>query len=151
MKRWTRRVRAAFGMGFAWAFAGAIVGGIFEAIDNILPGALPFISKVDMWPQTLAIPFFIGGVLFSVVLAIAARNRRFGELSLPRFAALGSVAGLLLSARAVSLGAPVFFIGIATVGSALLASGSLALARVAERRDLLNTGGHAGELSEHTD
>jgi hypothetical protein len=140
MKRWLRRIRGAFGMGLAWALAGVAVGGFFEAVDNVLPGALPFISRVDMWPQTLAIPGFLGGVVFSAVLAIAGSHRRFGELSLPRFAAWGAVAGLLLGGLAVAVGAPAFFIGITTFGSAIIASGSLALARMAEKRELLNAG-----------
>lgn len=127
-------------MGLAWAVGGMLVGGLFELIDNVLPGALPFISRIDMWPQTLAIPFFLGGVIFSVVLAIAASRRRFGELSLPRFATFGAVAGLLLGGIGMSKGAPLLFLGITTFASAIAASGSLVLARMAEKRDLLNSG-----------
>jgi hypothetical protein len=132
-------------MGLAWAIAGATVGGVFEAIDNVLPGALPFIARIDMWPQTLAIPGFLGGVVFSVVLAIAGSRRRFRELSLPRFAAWGAVAGLLLGGLAVAAGAPVLFIGITTLFSATAAAGSLALARMAEKRELLDAGEDAAE------
>jgi hypothetical protein len=138
MKRWLRRVRGVLGMGLAWAVGGMLVGGLFELIDNVLPGALPFISRVDMWPQTLAIPFFLAGVIFSVVLAVVASRRRFGELSLPRFAAWGAAAGLVLGGIAVSMGAPVLFLGILTLASAIAASGSLVLARLAEKRELLN-------------
>jgi hypothetical protein len=137
MRTWPRRIRAAFGMGLAWAIAGAAVGGLFEAIDNVLPGALPFISRVDMWPQTLAIPGFLGGVVFSAVLAIAGSRRRFSELSLPRFAAWGTVAGVLLGGLGMALGAPAIFMGIMALGSAITASGSLVLARMAEKRELL--------------
>lgn len=161
MKRWLRRIRGAFGMGLAWAVAGAVVGGFFEAVDNVLPGALPFVSRVDMWPQTLAIPGFLGGVVFSVVLAIAGSRRRFGELSLPRFAAWGAVAGLLLGGLAMAAGAPILFLGIMTVASVITASGSLALARMAEKRELLDAGenearagsaeGDAQELLEERD
>lgn len=147
MRRWVRRVRGAIGMGIAWAIGGALVGGLFELVDNILPGALPWISRVDMWPQTLAIPGFIGGVVFSVVLGIAGSHRRFGQLSLPRFAAWGAVAGLLLGSLAVALGAPAVFLGLTTLGSAIAASGSLALARMAENRDLLNPSTDVPELA----
>jgi len=140
VKLWLRRIRAAFGMGLAWAAAGAVVGGLFEAIDNVLPGALPFIARVDMWPQTLAIPGFLGGVVFSGVLAIAGSHRRFGELSPLRFAAWGAVAGLLLGGLALAAGAPAFFIAITTLWSALAAAGSLALASMAEKRELLGDG-----------
>jgi hypothetical protein len=138
MHTWLRRARAAVGMGFAWAVAGALVGGLFELVDNVLPGVFPFIRRVDMWPQTLAIPGFLGGILFSLVLGIVGRRRRFAELSLPQFAAWGAVAGALLGGYALANGAPAYFIGIATLGSAIAAPGSLALARMAEKRDLLN-------------
>lgn len=140
MRRWLRRIRGAFGMGLAWALAGVLVGGFIELVDNILPGALPIASRVDMWPQTLAIPGFLGGVIFSVVLGIVGGRRRFGELSLPRFAAWGASAGLLLGGLAMALGAPAIFIGIMTLGSAIAASGSLALARMAEKRELIDVG-----------
>lgn len=146
MKRWLRRIRGAFGMGLAWAIGGALVGGLFELIDNILPGALPWISRVDMWPQTLAIPGFVGGVVFSVVLGIVGSHRRFSELSLPRFAAWGAVAGLLLGGLAMALGAPAVFLGVTTLGSAIAASGSLALARMAENRELLKAGAEVSEV-----
>jgi len=78
-------------MGLTWAGAGALVGGLMEAIANFVPS----LNAVDMWIPLFVIPGFVGGVLFSVVLGIAGRNRRFDELSLPRFAAWGAVPGLL--------------------------------------------------------
>jgi hypothetical protein len=146
MTKWLKRVRGVFGMGLAWAVGGALVGGLIELIDNILPGALPMASLVDMWPQTLAIPGFLGGVVFAVVLGIVGSRRRFGALSLPRFAAWGAVAGLLLGGLGVWAGAPLYFLGITTLGSVIAASGSLVLARMAERRELLNAGEDAAAL-----
>jgi hypothetical protein len=134
-------------MGLIWAVGGVGIGGLFELIDNVAPGALPFISRVDMWPQTLAIPFFIAGLVFGAVLAIVGSRRRFDELSIPRFTAWGAVAGLLLGGIAVLLGikAPVLAVGILTLGSAVSAAASLTLARVAERRELLSSGGSVGD------
>jgi hypothetical protein len=86
-------------------------------------------SRVDMWPQTLAIPGFIGGVHFAVVLMIAARRQRSDQLSMPRFSALGAVAGLALGALAMAIGAPVMFLGIMTFAGTVAAAGSLLLAR----------------------
>jgi hypothetical protein len=140
MKRWLRRVRAALGMGLLWAAGGAGVGGLIELLDNVLPGGFPMASAVDMWPQTLAIPFFLGGVLFSVVLGIAGRRRRFDQLSLPQFSAWGALAGLLLGLLPVSRGAPAVFLAVTTLVSAVAAAGSLALARRAENRELLAAG-----------
>ncbi|QJR37220.1 hypothetical protein [Gemmatimonas groenlandica] len=129
MPIWLKRVRATLGMGVLWAVGGIGVGGLIELLDNVLPGGLAMASKVDMWPQTLAIPGFIGGVIFAVVLMIAARRQRFDELSLPTFAAMGAVAGLALGAIAMAIGAPVMFLGIMTVAGTAAATGSLLLAR----------------------
>jgi hypothetical protein len=146
MKRWLRRVRGAVGMGLIWAAGGAGVGGLIELLDNVLPGGLAMASAVDMWPQTLAIPSFLGGVVFALVLGIAGRRRRFHELSLPQFAGWGAVAGLLLGGFAVSKGAPALFMGITTIWSAVAAAGSLALARVGEDREPLAVGAETAEL-----
>lgn len=138
MHQWLRRVRGAVGMGLAWgAGFGVGVGGLIELIDNILPAAHPFTRLVDMWPQTLAIPGFVGGVLFAALLAVAGGGRRFGELSLARVAAVGAPAGVLLGAVGVANGAPALFILLTTLGSTLAASASLALARTAQDRGML--------------
>jgi hypothetical protein len=134
---WRRRVRGTLGLALLWAGGMAGVGGLIELLDNILPGGLPMASGVDMWPQTLALVGFLGGAIFAVVLGVAGRRRRFDQLSLPRFAAWGAVAGLLLGLRPLSLGAPAAFLVVTSLGSALAAAASLALARVADRRERL--------------
>lgn len=148
MGKWLRRVRGAVGMGLTWAVGGALIGFGIELVHNVWPN--PLGAFVDIWPAVLAYPAFLGGVVFSVVLGIAGRRRRFDELSLPRFAAWGALGGLLASlfpAALVAVGlatpnAPLWQITLAlavplTVGSALAASGSLALARMAEDRELM--------------
>ena len=137
MQSLMRRVRGVLGMGVIWGVAGAAIGGVLELIDNILPGALPFISRVDMWPQTLAIPGFMGGVIFALVLMIAGGRRRFDELSIPRFAAWGALAGLVLGSIGVSNGLPLYVLGITALGGAVAASGALSLARRAGDRERL--------------
>ena len=123
MTRRLRRVRAAVGMGLIWGVGWAIVGGaIMEGIVD------PHGKILDMWPQTLAIPGLLCGALFSVMLGIAPSGRRFDELSLPRFGALGAGTGLLLGGLVV--------ITPLTILSAASATASLALARMAERRAL---------------
>ena len=139
MRQLLRRLRGAAGLSLLWAAAGIGVGGFFELIDNVAPGALPFIARLDMWPQTMALVFFLGALVFTALVGIVERNRRLEELSLPRFAGWGALAGLLLG---VALGAPPLFLGITTAGSSIAAAGSLALARVAEKRARL--GGGAG-------
>jgi hypothetical protein len=140
VRKWPRRIRGAFGMGLLWAAGGAGVGGLIELLDNVLPGGFALASAVDMWPQTLAIPSFLGGVIFALVLGIAGARRRFDELSVPLFAAWGAVAGVLLGALGMAMGAPLVFMGITTLWSASAAAGSLALARRSEDRELLAAG-----------
>ena len=145
MSQWRRRLRGAAGMGLIWAAGGAALGGVFELIDNVFPGALPFISRLDMWPQTLAIPGFLGGVLFATLLGIVGGRHRFDELSLPRFVAWGAVAGVVLGGLAMAIGAPIAFVGITTLLSAAGAGGSLVIARIAEKRELVGAGSEVSD------
>jgi len=84
-----------------------------------------------MWPQVMAIIFFLGAAVFSALLWIAEGRRRFEELSLARFAAWGLGAGALLGAFLVSKGAPGVFAVITPLGTGIAATGSLAIARAA--------------------
>lgn len=155
MKKWLRRIRGAVGMGLTWAAGWALFGVLIGVTSRLLPG-LPWDSFFEVFDAplpALAIPGFFGGALFSMVLGIAGRRRRFDELSLPRFAAWGAVGGLLLSLVPAALVA----VGLASLGrpdtglwkitatisgplillSALSACGSLMLARMAVDRKLL--------------
>ena len=146
MPTWFKRVRATLGMGLLWAAGGMGVGGVIELLDNVLPGGLAMASRVDMWPQTLAIPGFIGGVIFAVLLMIAARVQRFDELSMPRFAAWGAVAGLALGVIAMAIGAPVMFLGIMSMAGTVAGAGSLLIARRASSPAALPSADEAPEL-----
>jgi hypothetical protein len=132
-------------MGLTWAVAWAIVGGgLMEGIVD------PNGRILDMWPQTLAIPGFLGGVVFSVVLWMTEGRRRFDELSLPRFAVWGAVAGGVLGALALAAGAfpgvtPLWLRAAALIGPVAIlcagsAAGTLALAKKAVERGLLDAG-----------
>ena len=55
-----------------------------------------FFDAFDAPLPALAIPGFVGGIFFSIVLGIAARRRSFRELSLPVFALWGALGGVLL-------------------------------------------------------
>ena len=83
MSGWGRRIRGAVGMGLCWA-AGWPIGGVLIGVtSNLLPG-LPwdaFFEVFDAPLPALAIPGFFGGALFSIVLGIAGRRRRFSEMS----------------------------------------------------------------------
>ena len=149
MTRWVRRLRGAIGMGVTWAFAWALTGLLIGVTSRIFPA--PFWARVfavfDAPLPALAIPGFVGGALFSVVLGLAGRRRRFDQLSIPRFAAWGAIGGLLLSLVPAGMAAvrlATFEVDVwqltATIAgplivlSALSAAGSLALARRGESR-----------------
>jgi hypothetical protein len=147
MNEWRRRIRGALGLALTWAVGGACLGFAIELVHNVWPN--PLGALVDIWPAALAYPAFFGGLAFSAVLGIAARRRRFHELSLPKFAAWGAVGGLLVSlipAAMVTVGlasanASVWKLtaalaGPLMVGTAVAAAGSLALGRLAEHRAL---------------
>jgi hypothetical protein len=157
MKKWPRRIRAAAGMGLTWAVAWAPVGlliGLVLEGNSRTPDEFP----IDDWVMPLVILGFLGGAIFSGVLRIAGGRRRFDELSLPRFGAWGALGGLVLGVLAIAAWqldagfGPVLWsraaviAGSATLLSAVSASGSLALARRAEERELLDTGADVAEV-----
>ena len=157
MKEWLRRIRGALGMGLTWAVGGFLVGSGIEIISNVWP--TPLGSMVDIWPAALGFPAFFGGVVFSTVLGIAGRRRRFDELSLPRFAAWGAVSGLLVGlipAAMVAVGVASANVdlwlltaalsGLVALLTAVSATGSLALARMAEDRALLEASEDVAEV-----
>ena len=144
VKEWLRRIRGAIGMGLTWALAWAPVGLLIMLIVD------PSDSMDEPWLLVGAYPGFIGGVLFSAVLAIAEGRRRFDELSLSRVGAWGAAAGLLLGLLPFALLAagaptelPLWLLGVVIIGPITLLSagsalGTLALARRAEERELLD-------------
>ena len=136
MNRWLRRARGGLAMAVTWAMLWMPVG--------LLVGMLvdPDGSMDEPWLLVGALPGFLGGVAFALVLGIVARRRRFDELSVPRFAAWGAAAGLLVGAIWVALAAAsdpprwalyAVVIGFLTVQSAVSAAVSLAVARRAQR------------------
>ena len=96
MPRWLRVIRGMIGTGLTFAAGvGVVASMIFVLPTWLLLGGdsgremLVMIIKSSIW----AFPI---GVAFSGVLAITGRGLPFDKLSLPRFAALGAGAGLLL-------------------------------------------------------
>ena len=96
---------------------------------------------------------------FSGVLSLAAHRRRFDELTLTRVAALGAVGGVFVSLVpaaliAGGLGTPsvpvvaltLSLMGPFAIGGAIAAAGSLALARVSDDRDLLESGREVADV-----
>ncbi len=153
MRGWLRRIRGAVGMGLTWAVGWAFVGFAIELVQELVPGWNGAI--VDIWPAALAYPAFLGGVVFSGVLSIAGRRRRFDQLSLPRFAAWGALGGVLLSLPIMALlgfTLPSFVVGgVITTLCTSSAAGSLLLARSAEDRELLEASEHVAEVGLSSD
>lgn len=132
-RSWLRRIRGAMGMGFAWALALGVAGGIPRWVFGV---------ETDVPIPLLSGAFgFVAGVTFSALLVLAERRRRFDQMSLPRFAGWGALGGLLMSAvwaNALSLGSASVLAIVPTfaLASAACAAGSLTLARRAERPEL---------------
>ena len=148
MGKWLRRVRGAIGMGLTWAVAWGVAG--------LVPRWLFGFNTDAPFPLIFGVLGFIAGVIFSGLVMLTEGRRGFDQLRLPRFAAWGAVGGFLLSAiftRAASLGwADAFMIAPTfAIAGAICASGSLALARRAERRELREgRGDTAGvQLTDH--
>lgn len=148
MRKWQQRIRGAIGMGFTW-------GAVWSAAGLVPRWVFGFNADAP-FPIIFGVLGFIAGLTFSALLALTERRRSFDQLSLPRFAGWGAMGGLLLSglfARAASLDvgdvlaiAPTF-----AVACAVCASGSLALARRAVRRELPDARADTteAELTEH--
>ena len=72
MTKWLKRIRAALVMGLIWAVvwlpAGLLLGMVLD----------PDGSMDEPWVLVGTLPGFLAGVMFSVVLGIAAR-RNFGQ------------------------------------------------------------------------
>jgi hypothetical protein len=148
MRKWLRRIRGAIGMGLTWGAAWAAAGTVLTVVTGFKADA-PF-------ALVFGVLGFIAGVVFSAFLALTEGRRRFDQMSLTRFAAWGGAGGLLLSAvfaKAASLGrgdvlaiAPTF-----ALACAVCASGSLAVARRAVKRELPDIHGDTGEaeLTDH--
>ena len=64
-------------------------GGIMELVD-------PDGKIQDVWPTLLAVPGFIGGVIFAALLLAAERGRTFDKVPLFRFALWGAITGVAL-------------------------------------------------------
>lgn len=136
MKKWLRRIRAAVGMGLTWAAAWFVAGIALLLVVGVGAADVPF-------PLGFALLGFLAGVTFSGVLGMVEGRRRFDQMSLPRFAVLGGVGGLLFSGIFVlvaALGADALLVlgPVFALSGAGCAAGSLALARMAEDRELLD-------------
>ena len=146
MRTWLQRIRGALGMGLTWAVAWGAVG----TLPRLLFG---FYTDAPL-PLIFGVLGFWAGVIFSALFALTAGRRRFDQVSLPRFAGWGAMGGLLLAAlfaRAASLewGDVLMIVPTFALASAVCASGSLALARRAARRELPDVREEEAVLADH--
>jgi hypothetical protein len=112
-------------MGVTWAILWAI-GGLMIGVSSKLFPMLPWDAFFDVFDAplpALAVPGFVGGIIFSIVLGIAAHRRKFTELSVGRFAAWGAVGGLLLSLVPAAMVA----VGVASGGDSETGLGTVKL------------------------
>lgn len=140
--KWIRMLRGALGVAVTWAGAwfgaGALIG------ITVLGGGFDLVLLANS--LLFAAAGFIGGAAFSGVLALAGRRRTFDEMSLPLFAGLGAIGGLVVAVVLVGGGDPsgrvgTLVTGVVTLMGAGSAAGSLLLARRAtSRHETLTTG-----------
>ena len=157
MKKWLKRIRGVLGTGLTWAAAWGVVGTMLRIVAGAIAGS-PFggvtpIASVVVMLVTFGAMGFVGGVAFSTVLGITEGRRRFDQMSLPRFAAWGGVGGLLLFLfiRAAGSGFQMGLEQLILGGTVILlgagsAAGSLALARRAGNRELLDAGADVADI-----
>lgn len=150
MPKWLQRIRGALGTALTWAAAwaplGAVAGVVLHA--TLPAGPLEMGAVVARNVLTFAALGFVGGAIFAPLLQWTEGHRHFHQLSLRRFAVWGAIGGLCLGGIAVMAGlwgAGLGPVGVGMVGAAVLlgagsASGSLALARRAKDRGLLDRG-----------
>ena len=140
MKQSLRRIRGAIGVGITWALAWAPVA-VFVGTQIIDPDD----TMDEMWVMVGVLPGFFSGVIFSIVLGIFARRRRLDDLSIPRVAGWGAIAGLLIGILPFVIGdtdgsPPAWLLAAIiipsfTLLSTLSAAATLAVARRALRRE----------------
>ena len=149
-----RYIRGAVGMGLTWAVGWSVIAPLLDVFEWVFQGGGTPQILLGI-PLGAILGFFNGGV-FSVLLAVAGRRRRFDEMSIPRFAALGALVPLLMMVAFVVLVGGIGYLftpdalGTATVlalTGAGFAAGTLALARKAEDRELLEAGADVAEVA----
>ena len=134
-----KRLRGVLGTAATWAAGWFGVGAIGWGL-GLFPEALAFAIPTA---GVLATVGAIAGAGFAVVLGLTDRRRTFEELTLPRMAAWGAIGGILIGVP-MSIGmAPLGYVGLSSflaILGAASATGSLALARVADHNVALKRG-----------
>ncbi len=135
MNKWLTGVRGTVLMILTWTVGwGLGFGGLMELYD-------PSGRIEDVWPMALAIPGFIGGIVFCTLFRIAEAPRGFDEVSLGRVATWGVVTGLTLGVLGIAAGvgsdaprAVAMMMGITAALGAVAAFGSAVFFRLLSRQ-----------------
>lgn len=150
-----RRLRAALGLGVTWAVGWGVAGAALWAVSFLL--LEPYQRARLGWDTAVSVSAgagfagalvgMVGGVLFALVLGFVERRKSIDQVSIPRTAALGAVAGLgIWVAAAPSLGLLAGSLvagGVFTAFGAISAATTLAVAK----RGSLGTGELHAELA----
>lgn len=151
VSQWLKRVRGALGTGVLWAVAWAPIAIIVgtKIID-------PDDSMDEMWFMVGALPGFLSGVAFSMLVSKFARHRKLSDLSIARVGGWGAMAGAAIGVLPFILGdtggRPWLGLAAAVISTFALvsagsAAGTLALAQHAERRELYSANDDTNILS----
>ena len=154
MNKWLKRIRGTLGVALTWAVGWGLVGALVGLLIGVLnTGGMPgtvFAGVVSTFMQA----GLVAGGTFSIALGFAGRHRTFDEMSLPLFAVLGAVnAPLILGIEVALFGSwvisgPAVLVVTAVIASlgAASAAASLALARMADDRELLEAGEETADI-----
>jgi len=147
MKGFLRRLRGIIGMGVTWA---AGLAGLFSLAGLVFGGR--FVPGLALTGGFLGL---VGGGAFAVILSIAERRRRLRELSLWRMALWGGLGGALVAGVTNLIGGsggliwP--FIGTVAFIGAVASTGTVAVAKRAERKLIAGGDESAASLEEGED
>ncbi len=140
MNKSLRGIVGAAGVSLFW-------GAVWGAAGALLAMHMGANSWPWLGPPVGAFPGFIGGLLFSAMLAISSPGRRLDELSLLRVVAAGGIAGLVLGVLPLAINQPpdqfplwqvvLVVVGSLTLLGVLTATVSLAVARWAKNSPAL--------------
>lgn len=132
MTNWLSGTRGMMAVIATWTVGwGLGFGGLAELFVD------PSGKTLDIWPFEMAVPGFVGGVVFALLLRIAEGGRRLDRVSFVRFTAWGALAGLTLGVLSATTGGPIplalttaEMIGLALGLSVVAAVGTLVFFRL---------------------
>ena len=134
MKAWLRWIAGAMGLSLAWAVAWGAIGAVIRMLD---PGGA--VAAIWLGPEIGMAPGFLGGVLFSLLIAIVASGRGLAASPPAAVVTCGAVAGLAVGVLPFAINqppshVPLWQVGAVVIGSmavlgAVSAGGSQAMAR----------------------